>query len=190
MLPAAYQKWLDGLASGDPDSIASMPDPQQLIEQLSAENPKLSMLMRMMNLRRQAEAEQDMAQEDSRPAMDSGAQIIDSQDIEVERVLRRLYAEVDELRTRNDTLAAALGACYLCWGEDRDCPECHGRGGPGSTQPDRECFMAWVEPALRRLRPVASQARQPGERDNPNRVYQNTNGDQGSHNNFSKGDEK
>lgn len=34
-----------------------------------------------------------------------------------------LKAEVGRLRAVNDRVAAALGACFLCWGEDLGCPE-------------------------------------------------------------------
>src|SRR3954454_4633287 len=36
----------------------------------------------------------------------------------------------DDLIDRNSILAAALGACD-CWGQDRNCPICDGRGGSG-----------------------------------------------------------
>ncbi len=67
-------------------------------------------------------------------------------------VLTSLYAEIETLRVRNDTLAAALGACYLCFGEDPACPECHGNGEPGSLIPDAAAFRQYIVPALRRAR--------------------------------------
>lgn len=70
----------------------------------------------------------------------------------LQRMARSMYAELEELRERNDTLASALGACYLCWGEDFECEVCHGRGQPGSLLPDRTLFSELVAPAVRRLR--------------------------------------
>jgi hypothetical protein len=60
--------------------------------------------------------------------------------------------ELEELRRRNDQLAAALGACYLCWGEDPACPICGGLGAAGAAAPDPRYFALYVVPALNRLR--------------------------------------
>ena len=48
-----------------------------------------------------------------------------------------------------DRLAAALGACPACWGEDPSCRWCRGRGAPGALAPDPEEFTTWVVPAVR-----------------------------------------
>lgn len=68
----------------------------------------------------------------------------------------RLTAHVGELRAevartgeRCDRLAAALGACPACWGEDPTCRWCRGRGAPGALAPDPEEFTTWVVPAVR-----------------------------------------
>ncbi len=42
-----------------------------------------------------------------------------------------------------------FGACASCWGQDENCPECHGRGSPGSNQIDKEDLLSWVVPALK-----------------------------------------
>jgi hypothetical protein len=78
------------------------------------------------------------------------------------RTLRRRFAdlenELDELRDRNERFAAAVGACYRCWGEDRRCRVCGGRGRPGSQPRDRELFGELVAPALWTVRPDSPQA--------------------------------
>ena len=79
---------------------------------------------------------------------------------ELRKVLKTMYAELETLRTRNDSLAAALGACYLCFGEDIACPECGGQGGPGSLLPDPAAFRQYVAPAVNRVR--EAQQRKPG----------------------------
>jgi hypothetical protein len=68
----------------------------------------------------------------------------------------QLAAELDRLRQRNDALAAALGACHLCFGEDAWCPRCGGRGRPASRRPDPAAFDRYVRPLLAKL-----QARDP-----------------------------
>jgi hypothetical protein len=66
--------------------------------------------------------------------------------------IRMLRAEVEQLRRRSDTLATALGACYLCWGRDAACVQCLGAGRPGWNDPDEPLFRRLVSPAIRRRR--------------------------------------
>ena len=68
------------------------------------------------------------------------------------RRIEQLELELERLEEINDTLAAALGACPQCWGDDSRCEVCGGHGGPGSMRPDRTLFEQLVAPALRRLR--------------------------------------
>lgn len=62
--------------------------------------------------------------------------------------VNELYAELDEMQERNDALAAALGACYLCWGECPDCEICGGKGRPGAFVPDPDMFKHYVLPSV------------------------------------------
>ena len=71
---------------------------------------------------------------------------------ELKKVMDSLYAELETLRSRNDVLAEALGACYLCFGEDPICPECNGRGVPGSLLPNGITFRQYVIPAVKRIK--------------------------------------
>lgn len=82
--------------------------------------------------------------------------------LELKQVLTSLYDEVETLRARNDALAAALGACYLCFGEDPACPECQGDGVPGAGPIDAAAFRQFVVPALRRVRAPRVYRRQDG----------------------------
>lgn len=68
------------------------------------------------------------------------------------QTMEQMYKELEALRERNDNLAAALGACYLCWGEDLDCPVCRGTGHPGSSMPDKSLLVQLVAPAVQQLR--------------------------------------
>ncbi|MBF2062895.1 MAG: hypothetical protein IGS39_00440 [Calothrix sp. C42_A2020_038] len=61
-----------------------------------------------------------------------------------------MYAELEELRARNDMLAAALGACYLCWGDNSTCEMCEGKGYPGFFSPDKQLFRQFVMPVVYR----------------------------------------
>jgi hypothetical protein len=69
-----------------------------------------------------------------------------------EEKLYSTQGELVALRERTDTLAAALGACCLCWGADSACRVCRGRGRPGFSQPDEESFVELVLPAVRAMR--------------------------------------
>jgi hypothetical protein len=64
----------------------------------------------------------------------------------------RFRRELADLREVNDTVAAALGACRVCWGGDVSCPLCGGRGHAGAAPPDPRLFEALVVPAVRRMR--------------------------------------
>lgn len=66
--------------------------------------------------------------------------------------LAELESEVVTLRDQADLLAAALGACSLCWGHDARCRACRGRGSPGFAVPDEEAFNELVLPAVRTMR--------------------------------------
>ena len=64
-----------------------------------------------------------------------------------EAMARAVLTERDQLRRRLTLLAAALGACDQCWGEDASCPACDGTGRPGSSPPHAELFDRYVRPA-------------------------------------------
>jgi len=72
----------------------------------------------------------------------------------IERLSREnqeLREENQWLRERLEFLAASLGACPDCWGEDQSCSICQGMGAPGSFLPDRDAFAAYVVPATRTI---------------------------------------
>lgn len=60
--------------------------------------------------------------------------------------------ELADLRTVNDTLARALGACAFCWGGDDMCERCAGEGTPGAYPPHPQLFRRLVAPAVQRHR--------------------------------------
>jgi hypothetical protein len=76
-------------------------------------------------------------------------------DAELRELLEALRVELRTLRGRSKALAAALGACPRCWGEDPRCPTCHGHGGPGWARPHEASFATWIAPALESRPPPA-----------------------------------
>jgi hypothetical protein len=47
-------------------------------------------------------------------------------------------------------VAAIVGACTSCLGDDPHCTECRGMGRPGSRMPDVEALLEWIDLPLRR----------------------------------------
>jgi hypothetical protein len=143
-----YGQWLDQLATADPADAGPPPSIADVLEQIDGVDPRVRGLLRYLALNERHEA--DEADEPGPGPSPSAAPEPD--DVDVPDVLRRLTAELADLRARNDDLASALGACYLCWGEDTTCHHCDGRGAPGWRRPDREPFVRCVAPAVKRLR--------------------------------------
>ncbi len=67
---------------------------------------------------------------------------------DLKAALSNAYEQLDEL-------AAALGACAVCWGDADDCSACRGRGRPGWRVPDAKLFRALIAPAVRRRAALA-----------------------------------
>jgi hypothetical protein len=120
-------------------------------------DPTVRLLAEMWSRRREEPAAEEEPAEPARPAIETLdldelglAGQLDSRTLR--RRLEHLEPELERLQEINDTLAAALGACEVCWGDDPDCETCRGRGGPGSLLPDRALCERLVMPAVRRLR--------------------------------------
>lgn len=106
-------------------------------------DPGLSMLLRYLNEKPERE------QPDDEPDHAVEPEVLPTPRSDRLRMQR---AEIELLRRRCDTLAAALGACYLCWGRDPACVQCLGSGRPGWNEPDETLFRRLVVPAIRRHR--------------------------------------
>jgi hypothetical protein len=127
----------------EPVSDLAAPDPQAvLLQQLGSSDPRLAGILQLL----WGQASMSRAAEEEARDRSSAR-------------LRHLEAENRQLRAANrvllrhsEYLAAAVGACPLCWGEDASCSDCGGAGGPGSSLPDRGCFQEFVEPALAAIR--------------------------------------
>ncbi|NJL22473.1 MAG: hypothetical protein HC895_19335 [Leptolyngbyaceae cyanobacterium SM1_3_5] len=133
------------------------------VEQMLNENDDLDPMTRMLvsqalsGSRDQADDEND-EDEDDRPSRRRRA--IDRLRARFEimqQQIEDMQWQIEEMEDQNEALAAALGACYLCWGEDSECPECQGKGKPGSILPDRSLFRKWILPAVRTAQAAAQQ---------------------------------
>jgi len=48
-------------------------------------------------------------------------------------------------------VAAILGACPRCLGDNPACSHCEGQGQPGTRTPDRTALLQWLDVPLQRL---------------------------------------
>ena len=148
----ALQALLSG--TGLAEMGGTLPSAQELLGQLESANPTMGLIAKYLTARRASESE-ILTDEDT--VIDGEASYVEedqhlAQVVQrFEQVVNKLRAELGQLRARNDTCAAAVGACYLCWGEDPGCPACRGRGRPGFAMPDNQAFAQLVVPALRTL---------------------------------------
>ncbi len=153
-----YSLLLERMAAGSPGGM----EVEDILAQMGETDPRISLLGKYLARRREAEAED--ADEETTDSDERAAAAREQQEAmrSLQRVAKSMFAELEELRGRNDMLAAALGACYICWGEDAGCEVCAGRGAPGSLPPDGELFSMLVVPAVRRV-----QQRRAGARNAP-----------------------
>ncbi|MEO0469290.1 MAG: hypothetical protein AAF206_06710 [Bacteroidota bacterium] len=137
-----------------------------LINQVGKDNPKLQMLAQLM-------AQQQTEQPAEKPEV-TGPLL--AQIKQQEALIKRLSTSNKKLKDKirllvenltyrievNDTLAAATGSCAHCWGEDPNCPECNGKGVPGSLPIDEEAFMNFVQPIIKQYTQSRNRQNQAG----------------------------
>ena len=124
----------------DPGQLQQSGDLSSALSNQFSDNPLMAALIGSM---------MSQAQADDEPA---------EKPPEYERILMRakkiIRALKQELATADEMLrylAEVFGACPICWGQNRLCPGCKGKGSPGSYEPLESELLRWVEPALKRL---------------------------------------
>jgi hypothetical protein len=137
---------LQSLASGRAPSLS----PADVLGQLDEDDPSRALLATLLLQRQTAESEVEQPEEERWP--EEGAGEIPPSERRLLRKLEHVREEVRCLEERNDAFAAAVGACYLCWGNDPACDVCGGSGRPGFFAPDAALFGDLVAPALQHLR--------------------------------------
>jgi len=119
-----------------------------LFEQLGIEDPRLLQLAHLMSQGGASHPGGDEDEEKGETIEMVRSERLDALQDEIDRlkgINRILYEQCEHM-------AAAIGACPLCWGEDSECRECGGRGTPGAFLPNRASFAEFVLPALERVR--------------------------------------
>jgi hypothetical protein len=136
-------------------------DPMSLmLSQLGGQpnDPKMALLAKLLEQRRTPEAEADADAEPEPETVQVRENLVrdevERRTRELRALAKKMYRELTVLRERNDTLAAALGACHLCFGSDPMCEECSGRGVPGSLVPEPAAYRDYVLPAVQRVRAI------------------------------------
>jgi len=134
----------DSLPAPDPQDVA-----RQMMADLQRTNPQLAMIAQMMQAR--AIVAEPVSADLSDEVSDLAERLAEAEArIEaMRRQARRLYEAHRGASERLAELAAALGACGLCWGEDDFCPSCRGRGRPGMVRPDLELRARLLGPVGR-----------------------------------------
>jgi len=125
-----------------------------LIDQMAGDNEQLKTFVQIM---RQQQAEEEEALEEEIPyeevVQDSTLKKALIKEQKKSRKFIQLFKmqqqELNFLDGISEELAAALGACSSCWGQEDDCEYCRGNGIPGFYPPEKKAFNEWVSPALR-----------------------------------------
>jgi hypothetical protein len=145
---------------GDPSTPQRAMD--GFLTDFARQNPDLAWFAQLVAMQRQAAAQVQSEPPELEAARAEIAALVEqlhqseARAEKLQRHARRLAEELDAAQERLSDLAAILGACGLCWGEDRECRSCRGRGKPGMFAP---------EPATRSR--FFAGAAKPDERPNP-----------------------
>ena len=127
----------------------------QMLAGLEQSDPRMAALIRHLQTRLTAQSALSESTEAESGAADDSIEDDNAALIEMNRQLKemadRMSSELDALRARNDMLAAALGACHLCWGDDRKCQYCQGAGRIGAYVIERPLFDEVIGPAVRQF---------------------------------------
>lgn len=127
-------------------------DRDELFDHLDGLDPQVGLLARLASLGRTEGPSAGDRSEAAASQLEDAMRMTDEARRlagDVRREFDEVLGEVAVLRTRLDGLAAAVGACPGCWGEDLECRWCRGRGAPGTIPPDRDAFDRLVMPAVR-----------------------------------------
>ena len=114
-------------------------DPQAMLRELAASDPRMALMLQFLNPPRAVVLEDDPELDERNAVIEDLSARLDAAEVKLTRVTgiaRRLHEAHQSSARRLSELAAALGACGLCWGEDQQCPGCHGRGRAGMVRPD------------------------------------------------------
>src|SRR5205823_3296661 len=146
------QMMLGGQQAGMP--AANLSD---LFATLAQRDPRITPLVQHLQARIAArENTTETVPEEESPILAPEPEIVDpvkpiARGEKLKKLARTMFVEVQALRSRNDMLADALGACHLCWGEDQTCVYCAGQGRIGAFLIDPKVFEDVIGPATQQV---------------------------------------
>jgi len=124
---------------------------QHCVRELAQADPKLAPIVELLT-QREEDAQRDLEQDEQQVQLEQHELELLEERRQQGSVLRQHFdeitAELGALRDRLGELAGALGACPVCFGEDRSCQWCRGRGVPGFMPPEPAGFNRLVMPAV------------------------------------------
>jgi hypothetical protein len=148
-MPAAMAM-LEAIRSGSTDPQKMM---LNLLGSQGPDRPETGMLLKLLteNGEDGADEQREQMREEIREEQAEAIAALDN-------AAERLLAENRACRERLDALAAAIGACPDCFGDDLLCDTCAGAGTPGSRAPQAAEFHTYVRPAVERVRAALRRA--------------------------------
>lgn len=166
--PAALAMMMQGKVK--PKALLS-----QMVAEMADDDPQMAMVSQYLAMQPDDDSDDESADEEIREGANPSRQWVDDQELmslreEVATIQANLEEQtqlLQELIDRNTELAAALGACPECWGENQSCSACHGRGVPGALKPDKKCFDYYIAPLLARLKSMSKHRGQPPQAGSP-----------------------
>lgn len=140
-------------------AVAGTADPGMLVQQMIADasqsDPRMAMVAQLLASQQAAETiPEEGGRGEELAALNARLAEAEARIEAMKRDGRRLLLAHEACRDRLGQLAAALGACGLCWGDDQSCLSCRGRGRPGMVRPDIELRTRLLGPP--RPRPEAA----------------------------------
>lgn len=114
------------------------PDPAAMMKDLAGDS-RMAALMELMQAQR-GPPSNDVEAPDERDEliaeMSARLDAAEARLTKMTRIARQLHEAGRAASQRLSLLAAGLGACGICWGDDPACLGCRGRGRPGMVRPD------------------------------------------------------
>ena len=122
-------------------SETAAPGLQALMRELGGADPRMAMLMQFLQPQQARPVADEPGLDERNAVIEDLSARLDAAEDRLQRmdtIARRLHTLHQAASARLAELAAALGACGLCWGDNDQCPGCRGRGRAGMVRPDPE----------------------------------------------------
>ena len=116
-------------------------------------NPQMEQMYQMMLANQQQQATQPK-QADKRPNVKYLEQIrqLEHKLATAKKAYIQLRENLDAAFDFQEDMALALGACPDCWGQDKRCQNCAGKGKSGFFEPDEALYDQYVRPATEKTK--------------------------------------